>query len=302
MKGSDGRESPYRDAAVSEICYALGAARHGRLHKLLGPLAGVPVGRLARIAVRADEAAAEGGLPAAARTIQAGLAIDPIARGEGKIPSSGPLIIAANHPGGFDSVAVLSRITRPDIKVVLSDTPLFRAFAAARAWFIFAPLTAGGGAKALRACVDHLKGGGAILIFAQGDVEPDPEAMPDAGRAFSHWSRSLEIVLRQVPAARLQAAIISGIIGPRALRHPLVRLRREEPRRQKLAETLQIIRRMLSSRPAPARPHVSFGDPVPAADLIAGGGRCRPWRCRPAGCWKNTWPGWRVCHASDLGP
>jgi 1-acyl-sn-glycerol-3-phosphate acyltransferase len=267
--GDKEAEARFRDAAVSEICYALAGSRRGFLHGLLSPLVRVPVGRLARIAATADRAAARDGLPGAARAIRTALRLDPRARGAERIPEAGPLIIAANHPGGFDSAALLSLLTRSDVKVVLSDAPLFRAFHFARPWFIFAPLTAGGGAKALRACLDHLRDGGAVLIFANGDVEPDPEAGPDAGRSFSRWSRSLEIMLGRIPEARLLPAIISGVIGPKALRHPLTRLRRDETRRQKLAETLQIAGRLLRRRPAPSRLHISFGEPVRAAELTA---------------------------------
>ncbi len=268
-RGGGEGEARFRDAAVSEICYALGASRRGFLHGLLSPLVRVPVGRLARIAATADRAAARDGLPGAARAIRTALALKPRARGAERVPAAGPLIITANHPGGFDSVALLSLLDRSDIKVVLSDAPLFRAFAIARSLFIFAPLTAGGGAKALRTCLDHLKGGGAVLIFPNGDVEPDPETSPAAGRSFCRWSRSLEIMLGRVPEAKLLPAIISGVIGAKALRHPLARLRRDETRRQKLAETLQIAGRLLRRRPAPSRPHISFGEPVRAAELTA---------------------------------
>lgn len=274
MTGRGGVEGAarFRDAAVSEICYALGASRRGLLHRLLRPLLGVPVGRLARIAALADLAAARGGLPDAARAIRTALALEPRARGAERIPAAGPLIIAANHPGGFDSVALLSLLPRSDVKVVLSDAPLFRAFVVAGSWFIFAPLTAGGGAQALRACLDHLEGGGAVLIFPNGDVEPDPETMPDAGRSFAAWSRSLAIMLRRVPEANLLPAVISGVIGAKALRHPLTRIRRDETRRQKLAETIQIASRLVRRRPAPSRLHISFGLSFRAADLTASGG------------------------------
>jgi len=261
----------FQDAVVSEICYALGAARRGRLHRILSPLVRLPVRRFARLAAKADLAAGRGGLAAGAAAILADLGLDPGFRGADRIPAGGPLLIAANHPGGFDSIAVLSRIPRPDVKVVLSDGPLFRTFSMASAWFIYAPLNAFGGARALRGGIEHLAAGGALLIFAGGDVEPAPESDPDAGRTFSAWSRSLEVMLRRVPAARLQPAIISGIIGPKALRNPLVRIRREETRRQKLAETIHILGRMRSRRAAPLRPHISFGDPVPAAGLLAAG-------------------------------
>lgn len=262
----------FRHAIVSEVCYALGASRRGLTHRILEPLLRVPVGRFARIAAIADQAADRSGLSGAARRILPELSMQLSVRGAEKISAVGPLLVTANHAGGFDSVALLACLPRSDVKVVLSDAPLFRAFAAARRWFIFAPLNASGGARAVRSCIAHLRAGGAVLIFANGDVERDPEISPNAGRSFAGWSRGVEVMLRNVPETRLQAAIISGVLLPRYLRHPLVRLRREETRRQKLGEALQILRHMTSPRAVPIRPHISFAEPIPATDLDEGHG------------------------------
>lgn len=269
MKGPASAKD-FRRAIVAEVCYALGASRRGLAHRILGPLLRVPVGRFARIAAIADEAADRAGLSGAARRILPELSMRLSVRGAETIPAAGPLLVTANHAGGFDSVALLACLPRSDVKVVLSDAPLFRAFVAARRSFIFAPLNASGGARAVRSCLAHLRAGGAVLIFAHGDVERDPEISPDAGRTFAGWSRGVEVMLRSVPQARHQAAIISGVLLTRYLRHPLVRLRREETRRQKLGEALQILRHMTSSRAVPIRPHVSFAEPVPATELDEG--------------------------------
>lgn len=259
----------FRDTLIAEICYALGVSRHGLVHGLLSPLLQRPVGRLARIAARADAAAEAGGLSGAARRILPDLSLQPAARGVEKIPPEGPLLVVSNHPGGFDSVAILACMPRRDIKVVLSDAPLTRAFIAARRHFIFAPLTASGGAAAVRAGLRHLRRGGAVLIFPNGDVEPDPETALDEARPFRDWSHSLEIMLREAPETRLLAVMASGFLSPRFLRHPLVRIRRTEVRRQKLAEVLQILRQMISPAAVRLWPHLSFAPPVEARDLDA---------------------------------
>ena len=257
----------YRESILDEICYALGVSRRGLVHRILAPLLGRPVGRLAGIAAKADAAIETGGLNGAALRILPDLSLHPAARGAEKIPATGPLLIVSNHPGGFDSVAILSCIHRRDIKVVLSDAPLTRAFVSARRFFIFAAAHASGGAKALRDCIDHLRAGGAVLIFANGDVEPDPAVSGEIDYAFSGWSRSVGIMLREVPEARLQAAVISGVLLPRFLRNPLVRIRKDEARRQKLAEILQILRQLISPRAVRLNPRLSFAEPFEARDL-----------------------------------
>jgi 1-acyl-sn-glycerol-3-phosphate acyltransferase len=257
----------FRETLVAEICYAIGASRRGLVHKLLVLLLRRPVGRLARIAARADAAVEEGGLSGAARRILPDLSLEPAARGVERIPSEGPLLVVSNHPGGFDSLALLACLPRRDVKVVLSDAPLTRAFTAARRYFVFAPLTASGGAAALRACVRHLQRGGAVLIFPNGDVEPDPESSANEALPFRDWSRSLEIMLREAPQTRLQAAMAGGVLLPKYLRHPLVRIRRTDVRRQKLAEVLQILHQVLAPGSVRLRPHLSFAEPVRAGDL-----------------------------------
>jgi hypothetical protein len=257
----------YRESIMAEICYALGVSRRGLVHRLLAPLLGRPVGRLAGIAAKADAEIDASGLSGAARRILPDLSLHPSARGAESIPATGPLLMVSNHPGGFDSLALLSFMPRRDIKVVLSDAPLPRAFISARRYFIYAAAEAAGGAKALRACIDHLRTGGAILIFANGDVEPDPEAERGEDFPFSDWSRSVGIMLREVPEAWLQVAMMSGVLLPRFLRHPLVRIRKTAVRRRKLAEVLQILRQLISPRAVRLNPRLSFGDPINAGDL-----------------------------------
>ena len=259
--------SGYRESILAEICYAFGVSRRGLVHRLLSPLLGGPVGRLAAIAAKADAEIETGGLSGAARRILPDLSIHPAARGAEEIPATGPLLMVSNHPGGFDSVAILSCIRRRDIKVVLSDAPLTRAFVSARRYFIFAAAHAAGGAKALRGCIDHLRAGGALLIFPNGDVEPDPAVSGPAEQVFNGWSRSVGIMLREVPDARLQAAIISGVLLPKYSRNPLVRIRKTAARRQKLAEILQILRQLISPRAVRLNPRLSFAEPVEARDL-----------------------------------
>lgn len=191
-------------------------------------------------------------------------------RGAGEISVDGPLLVVSNHPGGFDSVAILSCIPRKDLKVLLSDVPFTRAFSAARQYFIYVPPDVLGSATTLRASIDHLKSGGALLIFPNGDVEPDPELSGGAAESIQDWSRSIEIMLRAVPNAWLQVAIISGVQMSKFMRSPILKIRKAGPRRQKMAEVLQIIRQMIFPSRVPTNVHISFAKPIKAAELAKG--------------------------------
>jgi 1-acyl-sn-glycerol-3-phosphate acyltransferase len=145
------------------------------IRRLLGPLFRYPANRFGRIAARAVNEVRISGLSGGAHRILPDLSLNPSVRGAEDIPVDGPLLVVSNHPGGFDSVAILSCISRKDLKVVLSDLPFTRVFSAARQHFIYVPPDVMGGMTTLRASIDHLKNGGALLTFAYGDLEPDPE-------------------------------------------------------------------------------------------------------------------------------
>jgi hypothetical protein len=237
------------------------------MRRLLGPLFRPVASRFGRIAARADAEVRLTGLGGGARRILPDLALSPAARGQENIPRDGPLLLVSNHPGGFDSVAILSCVPRKDMKVFISDVPFTRAFRFARPYFIYAPKSTAGGQAALLAAIEHLQGGGSVLIFAHHEVEPDPELGPGAAEAIQDWSRSVEIMLRRVPQTRLQVAIASGVLMPKFMRSPLLRIRKTAARRQKLAEVMQICRQMLLPRSVRVNIHISFGRAAEAAEL-----------------------------------
>jgi len=262
------RISVYREKVIGEICYALGVSRNGLARRLLAFLFRYPAERFGRMAACADSEVGSSGLSGGARRILPDLSVKAISRGVENIPLDGPLLVASNHPGAFDSVAIMSCIPRQDLKVVLSDVPLTRAFSLARQYFIYVPPDAAGRLMALRASMDHLKRGGAVLTFAHGDVEPDPELGPGAWEAIQDWSPSLEIMLRKVPETWLQVVISSGVLLPRFVHSPLVRIRKAAPARQKLAEVLQICQHMVFPRNIQTHIHISFAKPVKGRDLL----------------------------------
>ena len=261
----------YREKIINEICYALGVSRNGLTRRLLGPLFRYPANRLGRIAARADNEVRISGLSGGSRRILPNLSLKPSVRGADDIPEDGPLLVVSNHPGGFDSIAILSCIPRKDLKVVLSDVPFTRAFSDARQYFIYVPPDVLGSATTLRASIDHLKNGGALLIFPYSDVEPDPELSGGSAESFQDWSRSIEIMLREVPNAGLQVAIISGMQMSKFILSPILKIRKSAPKRQKLAEVLQIIRQMTFPPRVPTNVHISFAKPVKAAELAKSG-------------------------------
>jgi len=90
------------------------------------------------------------------------------------IPSTGPVVVVANHPcGGIEGIILAHLLTqiRPDTKV-LANTVL-SIFAEIKSFFIFTnPLKANDpmNMQSIRSCSRHLKNGGVLLVFPAGRV------------------------------------------------------------------------------------------------------------------------------------
>jgi hypothetical protein len=93
-----------------------------------------------------------------------------------------------------------------------------------------------------------------------------------AAETIQDWSRSIEIMLREVPEARLQAAMISGAQTSKFTRSPILKIRKSAPRRQKVAEVLQMIRQMIFPPRVRLSVHISFAKPIPATEFAKGEG------------------------------
>jgi hypothetical protein len=242
----------------------------GFLSSLLKPLVWAPAHRFSRLAAEFDRRVAESGLMAAVRWVLPHFVVSARAVGAENIPSSGPLIIASNHPGAYDGLVVLSAIPRDDLKIIATGRPFFRSMYGSAAYLIYTPFETHERMTVLRESMRHLKAGGALLLFPRGQVEPDPELLPGAEESVQHWSSSLPLLLRRVPEARMLLTIVSGVLSPSCLRHPLTRLRKGLHTRQLMAELIQISQQMLFGRRFGLTPTAWFDEPVSAAELSDG--------------------------------
>lgn len=261
------RISALRERITSEIFFAMGLGRSGFAPRLLGPLFRLPAGRFARIADHLESAVPQGGLPAGAQAILDDFSMKVEARGTENIPQSGPLLIISNHPGAYDSPAIASAIPRPDLKIIASDVPFTRALVNTGKHLIYAPEDIPGRMAALKAGVDHLRAGGAVLSFPLGEVEPDPAVMRGAGDRFHEWSPSIEVMLRKVTATRLVICIASGVMLKKFVKSPLTKIRRQPFHQQKMGELLQILQQMLFPKSFKINVQITFGDPISTGDL-----------------------------------
>ena len=267
--------SELRRAINEEILVAAGVPRTGMLQVLLRPLLWYPAHRFARLAAEFDRRVAMDGLTEAMGWLLSMFVDSTQVHGLEHLPESGPLVLASNHPGSYDGLVIGTQLGRDDLRIPVSDVPALRHLRATAPHLIFTHLGDDSHARisAARESVLHLRAGGALLVYAAGKVEPDPAVLPGARERLRDWSGSLGWFLRQVPEAVLVVTIVSNVLAPSCLRNPVTRLRKEQRRKQFLAETAQIGQQVLLGRRFPLTPEVRFGLPLRVDEL---GGRRDP--------------------------
>ncbi len=262
-----------------EIVKAMGVRPESWLGGSLRPILKRATWRFSEMFAEADRIIAEQGLPAGASFLLSKLVTTVEADGAGHIPRDGPLVIASNHPGAVDSAVLMATAQRFDLKLIAGAVPFLKNLPSIREHLILASyydsqaktdddpnLKMVAARKALR----HLREGGALLIFPGTVIDPDPSFMPCAQDALLNWSRSLEVFIRAVPDAKVVPAIVSGVIDPRYMRHPLTWLRRSRMDRQRLAMMVQVIEQMLGKK-LDLVPRVSFGEALDFPSMGAPG-------------------------------
>ena len=263
-----------RRAISTEALVAAGVPRSGPLQTLLRPLVWPPCHRFARLAAEFDRRAALDGFSQATHWALSNFVEGSRAIGTEHIPATGPLVVASNHPGSYDALLIASSVGRDDLKILVSDVPFLRNMHATSSNFIYTETNQNGThsrAGTARESVRHLRAGGALLVYASAQVDPDPALLPGAREELQRWSSSLALFVRQVPETAVLVSIVSGVLAPSCYRHPLTRLRKEQRLKQFLAEFIQISQQVLLGRRFGLRPTVRFAEPLTAADL--GGGR-----------------------------
>jgi 1-acyl-sn-glycerol-3-phosphate acyltransferase len=245
---------------------------HGRpggavARALLGPAAR----RLAREFAACDAAFASGALPDAARWTLAHFSASVEVAGLDRVPRRGPILLVANHPGLTDAVGLIAALDRPDIRIVAADYPFLRAMGGLGPRLIFLGVSQ---LAWIRAVSRDLRDGGVVVLFPAGRLEPDP-AVHGPGGALLSWSESVGVISRLAPEAHVVPAAVTGVLSARAFTHPLTRVRRTAPDRQRVATLLQ----MVAPRYRRVCARIAFGAPL-VADRGAGFDRALAARMR----------------------
>jgi len=245
---------------VDDVIFAfgLGGVSHGRA--VLEALSRIPARRLARQVLAFDGIVGEAGLGTGGAWALKRLSRSARVEGQDNVPREGPLLLVSNHPGLADAVALFAATPREDLRVIAADRPFLDALPNTSRYLLTVGETSARRSGVLRAAARHLRGGGAVLTFPGGRIEPDPAVLPGAVEALGRWSSSADLFARLAPDLAVVPVVVSGVISPRALRIPRTHLRRRKRDREWLAATLQMLTPTL--RDVDAR--VEFGRPIHA--------------------------------------
>jgi putative hemolysin len=242
--------------------FGLGGLRRGVAGRPLELLSRIPARRLARQVATYDRVVGESGLEAGGAWALERMARRMEVEGRENVPREGPLLLAANHPGLGDSLALFATTPRTDLRVVAAERPLLEALPNTSRYLLTVAEASPGRLGLVRTATRHLRDGGAVLTFPGGRIEPDPAVLPGAVEALDRWSASVDLFARLVPGLAVIPVIISGVLSPAALRNPLTRLRRRKEDREWLAATLQMMTPALRN----VTTRVAFGQPVHVGD------------------------------------
>ena len=260
-------ERSRRVEVLTKVCiddilsaFGLGELQYGR--DLLRLIARVPTRRLARQVATYDEIVGESGLAAGGAWALERMAYHVEVEGLENVPREGPLLLAANHPGLSDAVALFATTPRADLRVLAAERPFLNALPNTSRYLLIVPEQPQVRFGLVRRATRHLCGGGAVLTFPGGKIEPDPTVLPGAVEALAHWSASMDLFARLVPDLVVVPVIVSGVISPTALRNPLTLLRRRKEDREWLAATIQMVVPALRN----VTTRIAFGQPVHVDD------------------------------------
>ena len=263
--GRPGQITTLTRVCADELLSAFGLGgllQRGVARRPLELLSRVSAQRLARQVATYDRVVGESGLRAGGAWALERMARRVEVEGKENVPREGPLLIAANHPGLGDSLALFATIPRTDLRVVAAVRPLLDALPNTSRYLLTVAEASPGRFGLVRAATRHLRDGGAVLTFPGGRIEPDPAVLPGAAEALERWSASVGLFARLVPGLTVVPAIVSGVLSPTALRNPLIFLRRKREDREWLAATLQMMTPMLRN----VTTRVAFGQPVRVED------------------------------------
>lgn len=179
--------------------------------------------RLGNTLAEMDAAVSERGLPAAAQQALSRFGIALHTRGA--LPTQGPCLVLANHPGAYDALGLMSALGRKDLAILSADRVFLRALPRVSQHLVFVGEQPAARAGALKRALACLRAGGAVLHFPAGQIEPDADFDSDAAGWLKPWQPGVAALVQATARydGRVLLAGVRGVHSRRAKQHPLNR-------------------------------------------------------------------------------
>lgn len=229
-----------------------------------------PISRFAEYLTKLDEHLTRIDVASMAQMVVQRFTLGVSFHGQANLPSKGPALVVANHPGWIDSFVALTGLTRPDVYFLAGAHPMLENLPHFTRHLIFVDSQSlPNRTAAIRQVVGQLRSGHVVVIFPKGLLEPDPAVTPGARQSILDWNDSIGIFLNKVPGTVLQPMLISQMVHPRAWNHWSIRLIKDLRRRQQFATVLQfaLSLRKKSGAKWKVTPRVDFGAALTAYNL-----------------------------------
>jgi hypothetical protein len=252
---------------VVELAGSIGLRDSALANRVIWPLFRPVTDRLALVGLTFDRNVIQIGFAQAMGITLEDFVTSVTARGTQESPSTGPLLVVSNHPGTYDSLIISSQLKRDDLCIISGDIPFLRNLPHANRHFFCISDDQNMRMVATRKAIRHLKGGGAVLLYGFGHIDPDPSVYDDAPAYIDGWSPSIDLFMKTVPGARLQLTCVSHVVSLKWRNSLLYHLRSKPLDRRRLVEFGQVISQLLFPRRLMLAPMISFALPVTREEL-----------------------------------
>ena len=252
---------------VDELNKSLGFKQDGLMKPFLKPLVWKPMVRFSELATKFESRIGNEGFQRASAWFISHFVDRIKTLGTENLPSEGPLVIASNHPGAYDSLVIAANLPRDDLKIISSNIPFLKKLPVTSSHMIFSAPDVHVRMGVVRQAIRHLKDGGALLVFARGSIDPDPAFMPGSEEELTHWTSSLGLFLRKVPQSKLAITLVSGVLAYDYINHPATIFRKGRVNKQRLSEFFQVMNQLLVPGKLMISPNLSFAQTLTLDDL-----------------------------------
>jgi hypothetical protein len=239
---------------------------NGTLADLFRLVTYLPAREFARLLQKSDQDVRVEGLHGAALKILHRFVTRLEVRGY-ETPTEGPLLLAANHPGGTDPFVLSAAIDRQDLHIVSLRHDALDALPNIGRYLIYLDERRANGYLTIRNMMRVLKEGAAVLIYPGGDLELDPALFPNGENVLREWSKSIALLLSRMPEVILQPIILRGTISRKAWESKLTRLSNKVTTRLQIAMIYQIAIQQLRRKAFPVETVLLKGAPMKADEL-----------------------------------